>query len=346
MQPQAAAMQALLNEPSLQVMPGCGDGMGARLIEEAGVRTGFASGSSISAMRLAMPDMDLLTFPEMRETVETIIAAAPNVLWLADGDTGYGNAISVQKTIRAYARAGAAAVLIEDKIWPRPLGHNGAKLVIERDEALLRCRAAVEACHEEGILLLARTDARVSRGFDEALARIKAFVAAGADILFLEFAAVGGGDARLGRGVRGQAVARRDLAGRQALHARRRGVGAARHQARRLSAGDPRRDRPRGARRAGGAEGRCEGGHGTGPNWRPRSGRRTTWPATNAWRAEADDCARQTSQSSCVRGLLADGVPSVTHSDTRRPCRTSRGRRGLCRHLVVERVAGLDHAAS
>ena len=186
MRPHAAALKELLDKPELQVMPGCGDAMGARLVEEAGFRTGFVSGSSIAAMRLAMPDMDLLTFPEMADAVETCIAAAPNVLWLADGDTGYGNALAVQKTIRAYARRGAAAVLIEDKVWPRPLGHQGAKLVIERDAAILRCRAAVEACREEGILLLARTDARVSRGFEEALARLKAFVAAGADILFLD----------------------------------------------------------------------------------------------------------------------------------------------------------------
>jgi len=186
MRPQAAALKALLDQPELQVMPGCGDGMGARLIEEAGFRTGFVSGSSISAMRLAMPDMDLLNFAEMADAVEACIAAAPKVLWLADGDTGHGNALAVQKTIRAYARRGAAAVLIEDKAWPRPLGHSGAKLVVERDAAILRCRAAVEACREEGILLLARTDARPSRGFDEALARTKAFVAAGADILFLD----------------------------------------------------------------------------------------------------------------------------------------------------------------
>jgi 2-methylisocitrate lyase-like PEP mutase family enzyme len=157
--PQAAALKELLDRPELQVMPGCGDGMGARLIEEAGFRTAFVSGSSIAAMRLAMPDMDLLTFPEMADAVETCIAAAPKLLWLADGDTGYGNALAVQKGIRAYARRGAAAVLIEDKAWPR---------------------------REEGILLLARTDARTSRGFDEALARLKAFVAAGADILFLD----------------------------------------------------------------------------------------------------------------------------------------------------------------
>jgi 2-methylisocitrate lyase-like PEP mutase family enzyme len=186
MRPQAAAMKALLDQPGLQIMPGCGDGMGARLIEEAGFASAFASGSSICAMRLAMPDMDLLTFPEMADAIESIIAASPGVLWLADGDTGYGNALAVQKTIRAYARCGAAAVLIEDKVWPRPLGHHGAKLVIERDAAILRCRAAVEACGEEGILLLARTDARTSRGFDEALTRLKAFVAEGADILFLD----------------------------------------------------------------------------------------------------------------------------------------------------------------
>jgi len=186
MRPEAAAMKALFDQPGLQIMPGCGDGMGARLIEEAGFRCAFVSGSSISAMRLAMPDMDLLSFPEMADAVETCIAAAPNVLWLADGDTGYGNALAVQKAVRAYARRGAAAVLIEDKAWPRPLGHNGAKLVIERDAAIMRCRAAVEACHEEGILLLARTDARISRGFEEALARLTAFVAEGADILFLD----------------------------------------------------------------------------------------------------------------------------------------------------------------
>jgi 2-methylisocitrate lyase-like PEP mutase family enzyme len=186
MRPQAEAMKALLDQPGLQVVPGCGDGLGARLVEEAGFRIGFASGSSISATRLAMPDMDLLTFPEMRDAVEAMIAAAPKVLWLADGDTGYGNAIAVQKTIQGYAKAGAAAVLIEDKQWPRQLGHNGAKLVVEREEARLRCRAAVEAARNEGVLLLARTDARTSRGFEEALGRLQDFVAAGADIFFLD----------------------------------------------------------------------------------------------------------------------------------------------------------------
>src|ERR1700722_16400528 len=153
MRPQDTEMKALLEQPGLQIIPRGGEGVGARLIEEAGFATGFVSGSSICAMRLAMPDMDLLTFPEMADAIESIIAAAPGVLWLADGDTGYSNALAVQKTIRAYASPGAAAVLIEDKTRPRPLGRSGAKLVIERDAAILRCRAAAEACREAGILL-------------------------------------------------------------------------------------------------------------------------------------------------------------------------------------------------
>jgi 2-methylisocitrate lyase-like PEP mutase family enzyme len=176
----------LLDQPQMQIVPGCGDGMGARLLQEAGFKIGFASGSSIHAMRLAMPDMDLLSFPEMRDAVEAMVTAAPGVLWLADGDTGYGNTLAVQRTVREYARAGASAVLIEDKQWPRPIGSGAAKLVVERDVAVLRLRAAIQTAHEEGILLLARTDACRSRGFPEALARLKLFVAEGADILFLD----------------------------------------------------------------------------------------------------------------------------------------------------------------
>ena len=186
MRPQAEAMKALFAQPGLHVMPGVGDGMAARLVAEAGFKVGFASGSSISAMKLAMPDMDLLTFPEMRDAVSNIVTAAPSVLWLGDGDTGYGNEFAVQRTVREYARLGCAAVLIEDKQWPRPLGKNGAKLTIERDAAVLRLRAAIQTAKEEGVLLLARTDSRPSRGFDEALARIKIYVEEGADMLFLD----------------------------------------------------------------------------------------------------------------------------------------------------------------
>ncbi len=111
--------------------------------------------------------------------------AAPELLVLADGDHGYGNAMNVQRTVRAYGRAGAAAVLIEDKITPRALTAAG-KPCLPREEARMKIRAAVEAARESGILILARTDCRPTQGIDEAVARIEMYVEEGADILFLD----------------------------------------------------------------------------------------------------------------------------------------------------------------
>lgn len=111
--------------------------------------------------------------------------AAPETLVLADGDHGYGNAMNVQRTVRAYGRAGAAAILIEDKITPRALTAAG-KPCLPRDEARMKIRAAVEAAKESGILILARTDCRPTQGIDEAVARIEMYVEEGADILFLD----------------------------------------------------------------------------------------------------------------------------------------------------------------
>jgi 2-methylisocitrate lyase-like PEP mutase family enzyme len=249
MRPQAAALKALLDEPRLQVIPGCGDGMGTRLIEEAGFRTGFVSGSSVSAMRLAMPDMDLVSFNEMADAVESCIAAAPNVFWLADGDNGHGDALAVQKVFGAYARRRRR--ISADRGQDMAASASAAKLVVEREHAILRCRAAVEACRDEGILLLARTDARVSRGFDEALARIRAFVAEGADILFLDSPQ---SEEELRTGIEacdGKPALAVHLTGGQALHARRRRARMHRHPDRRLPAGHPRRQRAGDPRRAG-----------------------------------------------------------------------------------------------
>ena len=104
---------------------------------------------------------------------------------LADGDHGHGNAMNVQRTVRAYGRAGAAAVLIEDKITPRALTAAG-KPCLPREEARMKIRAAVQAAKESGILILARTDCRPTQGIDEAVARIEMYVEEGADILFLD----------------------------------------------------------------------------------------------------------------------------------------------------------------
>ena len=111
--------------------------------------------------------------------------AAPDLPILADGDHGYGNVMNVQRTVRAYGRAGAAAVLIEDKVSPRALTAAG-KPTLPRDVARMKIRAAVEAAKDSGIMVLARTDCRPTLGIDEAVARIEMFVEEGADILFLD----------------------------------------------------------------------------------------------------------------------------------------------------------------
>jgi 2-methylisocitrate lyase-like PEP mutase family enzyme len=111
----------------------------------------------------------------------------PDLPIVADGDTGYGNAMNVRRTVREFARAGAAAILIEDQTWPKKCGHyGGGRPVIPRDEARMKIRAAVEARGDADILIMARTDARSSVGFDEAMARCRAFEEEGADILFAE----------------------------------------------------------------------------------------------------------------------------------------------------------------
>jgi 2-methylisocitrate lyase-like PEP mutase family enzyme len=151
----------------------------------AGFDTAFLSGSCVAASRLGGPDLDLISFAEMFDSFNMVRGAAPNTLVLADGDHGYGNAMNVQRTVRAYGRAGAAAILIEDKITPRALTAAG-KPCLPREEARMKIRAAVEAAKESGILILARTDCRPTAGIDEAVTRIEMFVEEGADILFLD----------------------------------------------------------------------------------------------------------------------------------------------------------------
>lgn len=178
-------LRALLKEPGLIVMPAVWDGLTAKLAFGAGFKTAFLSGSCVAASRLGGPDLDLVSFGEMQDSFNMVRGAAPELLVLADGDHGYGNAMNVQRTVRAYGRAGAAAILIEDKITPRALTAAG-KPCLPREEARMKIRAAVEAAKESGILILARTDCRPTRGIDEAVARIEMYVEEGADILLLD----------------------------------------------------------------------------------------------------------------------------------------------------------------
>ena len=178
-------LRALLTEPGFVAMPAIWDGLSAKLTFEAGFKTAFLSGSCVAGTRLGGPDLDVISFGEMFNSLDMVRAAAPDLLVLADGDHGYGNAMNVQRTVRAYGRVGAAAVLIEDKITPRALTAAG-KPCLPREEARMKVRAAVEAAKDSGILVMARTDCRPTAGAEEALARIEMFVAEGADILFFD----------------------------------------------------------------------------------------------------------------------------------------------------------------
>jgi len=182
----ADKLRALLAEPGLLVTPACYDALSARMIERAGFRVSFMSGFAVSAARLGLPDTGLISYAEMVEQGRNICNAV-SIPVIGDADTGYGNALNVKRTIRGYAQAGFACAMIEDQVAPKRCGHTRGKQVVGRDEALSRIRAAVDA-RDEGadILIMARTDARATDGFDEALWRVRAFAGAGADIVFLE----------------------------------------------------------------------------------------------------------------------------------------------------------------
>jgi len=181
----AQRLRKVLAEPGIEIMPGRFDAISAKLVADAGFRVMFMSGFAVSA-RLGLPDTGLISFAEMLDTLRNCCSAARDVPVIGDGDTGYGNAVNVQRTVIEYARAGAAAVMIEDQVSPKKCGHTRGKQVITRDEARMKICAAVDAKRGVDILILARTDARAVHGFDEALARCRDFEAEGADIIFLE----------------------------------------------------------------------------------------------------------------------------------------------------------------
>ncbi|MBM3556949.1 MAG: isocitrate lyase/PEP mutase family protein [Alphaproteobacteria bacterium] len=181
-----AKLRSVLDRERPVVMPACYDGISAKLIAEAGITVAFMSGFCVAGSRLGMPDTGLISFAEMCDQLRNICNAAPGLLVVGDGDTGYGNAVNVRRTVREYARAGAACVMIEDQVSPKKCGHTKGKAVVDREEARMRIRAAAEEAKEAGVLIMARTDTRATHGIEEAIARSKMFVEEGADIVFLE----------------------------------------------------------------------------------------------------------------------------------------------------------------
>jgi 2-methylisocitrate lyase-like PEP mutase family enzyme len=181
----AERLRQRLRRPGLIIMPGCYDAMSARLVEDAGFDVAFMSGFAVSASRLGMPDTGLISYGELADQGGNICRAV-SIPVIGDGDTGFGSAQNVKRTVQGYARAGFACIMLEDQVAPKRCGHTEGKSVVARDEALMRIRAAVDA-RDAGadILIMARTDARID-GLDEAIARCRLFREIGADITFLE----------------------------------------------------------------------------------------------------------------------------------------------------------------
>ena len=182
----ANRLRQMLTGPEILVIPGCFDAFTARLIERAGFPAAFMGGFAVSAARLGMPDTGLISYAEMVDQGRNICNAV-SIPVCGDGDTGYGNAINVKRTVHGYARAGFACVMIEDQVAPKRCGHTRGKQTVVRDEAFARIRAAVDA-RDEGadILVMARTDANATEGLEEAILRATTFHEIGVDITFLE----------------------------------------------------------------------------------------------------------------------------------------------------------------
>ena len=179
-------LRHLLRQPDFLIMPCAFDALSARLIEEAGFALTFMSGFAVAAARFGLPDTGLVSYGEVVETARNITDAVTLPV-IGDGDTGYGNPMSVKRTVAGFAKAGLAAVMIEDQLSPKRCGHTEGKSVVGRAEAQTRLRAAIDARNDGAdILILARTDARATLGIDEAVTRARLFREMGADITFLE----------------------------------------------------------------------------------------------------------------------------------------------------------------
>ncbi len=183
----SAILRKILSEDRCHIMPCCWDALSAKMIEQAGFRFTFMSGFAVSAARLGLPDLGLISYGEMLDQGRNICAAV-DIPVMGDGDTGYGNALNVERTVRGYQRAGFACVMIEDQLAPKRCGHTRGKQVVGRAEALERISAAIYAKRHGGgdILIMARTDARAEHGLDEAIWRAREFARLGADIIFVE----------------------------------------------------------------------------------------------------------------------------------------------------------------
>jgi 2-methylisocitrate lyase-like PEP mutase family enzyme len=178
-------LQAATRERRAIVVPGVYDALSARLGAAAGFTALYVTGAGLANARLGVPDIGLTSVDQLVEHVEAIADAVETPL-IVDADTGFGNAISVARTTRRLERAGAAAIQLEDQVFPKRCGHFEGKQVIPAAEMVAKVRAAVDSRRSEDLLIIARTDARATHGLDEAIERALAYKEAGADVIFVE----------------------------------------------------------------------------------------------------------------------------------------------------------------
>ena len=179
-----ARLRALLAQPGMIVAPGAYDGLTARLVEQAGFGAVYMTGAGTAAAA-GYPDFGLLDMTEMADNAARM-ARSVRIPLIADADTGYGNELNAFRTVQEYERRGVAGLHIEDQVSPKRCGHLDQKEIVPRADWLAKLRAACAARRDKDFLIIARTDARAVAGFEEAVARANAALAAGADMAFLE----------------------------------------------------------------------------------------------------------------------------------------------------------------
>src|SRR5215467_15889773 len=181
----ARQLRDLINAPEILVLPGVFDGFSARLLKPSGFAAGFISGAGISEAGLGWADLGVMGLEENLRACRAFAACCELPL-MADADTGYGNAVNVHFTTRAFEQAGHAGIMIEDQVWPKRCGHMKGKEVISAEEGTEKIRAAAEARNDPDMVIMSRTDALATHGIAEVIRRLNLYAEAGADLLFAD----------------------------------------------------------------------------------------------------------------------------------------------------------------
>jgi 2-methylisocitrate lyase-like PEP mutase family enzyme len=180
-----SGLRALIERPGTTLIPGAGSPLEMRLIEATGFEAAYLSGYAAAANRYGVPDIGLVALAEIEALARECVGVSKLPL-IVDCDNGYGDVANVRRTVQRLESVGVAAIQLEDQAWPKKCGHMEGKIVVEREAAVRKIRAAVDARQDKNLVLIARTDARAPLGLDDAIGRCLAFKDAGADVLFVD----------------------------------------------------------------------------------------------------------------------------------------------------------------